>query len=104
MGAVAIARRTDCFIPTWVKPKRNERGDWIVFGPDGSTPIAMQKKGVLYFETIHWPLQENPRDLDRLEEAIGYTMWASAAMASPPGLCLPARKKGRGIWPREPKG
>ena len=21
---------TECFIPTWVKPKRNERGDWIV--------------------------------------------------------------------------
>ncbi len=76
---------TECFIPTWVKPKRNERGDWIVTGPDGSTPIAMQKKGVLYFETIHWPLQDNPHDLDRLEEAVGYTMWASAAMASPPG-------------------
>jgi uroporphyrinogen decarboxylase len=75
---------TECLIPTWVNPVRNEEGHWIVSGPDG-TPIAIQKKGILYFESIHWPLEANPHDLDRLAEAIGYTMWASAPMASPPG-------------------
>ena len=74
-----------CLIPNWVKPRRNAAGHWFVYGPDRMTPVAMQKKGVLYFETINWPLEKTPHELDRLADEIGFTMWAAPAMTSPPG-------------------
>ena len=76
---------SECLIPSWVNPRKTTEGHWLVFGPDGKTPIAMQKKGVLYFETIHWPLEKTPHELDRLADEIGFTMWAAPAMTSPPG-------------------
>ena len=75
---------TECLIPRWINPIR-QNGHWVIRGPNG-TPIAMQKQGVLYFETVYWPMSENPKEkLDALETAMDHTMWASAAMAAPPG-------------------
>ncbi len=74
----------ECLIPKWVNPTR-ENGHWYIRSADG-TPIAVQKRGVLYFEQIHWPAKDDPRQaLDHLEESLEKSMWTTGAMASPPG-------------------
>lgn len=73
---------TECLIPKWINPVRQD-GHWVIHHPDG-TAIAIQKKGMLYFEQTCFPLMENPEDkLDHLEAMFDYDMWS--ALATPPG-------------------
>jgi uroporphyrinogen decarboxylase len=73
---------TDCLIPRWINPIRQDE-DWIIQAADG-TPIAIQKKSMIYFDQTCFPLLEAPEEkLDRLEEMLEYDMWS--ALPSPPG-------------------
>jgi uroporphyrinogen decarboxylase len=73
---------TECLVPHWVDLIR-EGNHWVIKGPDGTT-IAIQKKGMVYFDQAYFPLSEDPEEkLERLEEILAYNMWA--AVAAPPG-------------------
>ncbi len=73
---------TECLVPRWINPIR-ENGSWVLKGPDG-TPIAIQKKGMVYFDQTSFPFMEDPEErIERLEELLDYNMWA--AVATPPG-------------------
>ena len=77
---------TECRLPAWARPVR-ENGHWVIRDAGGRA-LAMQKKGVLYFEQTHWPLKgvDAPREqFDRIEELMAQTMWGAAQMAAPPG-------------------
>lgn len=79
-----LSNGAECLIPKWVNPVRQD-ANWIIHGDDG-TPIAIQKKGVLYFEQINWPFAKEPeRALTELDIQMGNSMWTSGKMASPPG-------------------
>jgi uroporphyrinogen decarboxylase len=74
---------TECLIPKWVDIVRDDAENWVIHGPDG-TPIAIQKKGMVYFDQIHFPYATDPEEkIDRLEELFDYNMWT--AVVSPPG-------------------
>ena len=74
---------TECLIPRWIDPHLDGDGSWVINGPDG-TPIAIQKKGMVYFDQTHFPLSMNPEDkLDHLEEMFAYNMWHG--VVGPPG-------------------
>ncbi len=73
---------TECLVPQWANLMPKDDG-WVIKGPDG-TPIAIQKKGMVYFDQTRFPLMENPEEkIDRLEEMLDYNMWA--AVPTPPG-------------------
>ena len=73
---------TECLIPKWIEPVRRN-GNWVVEHRDG-TPIAIQKRSMIYFDQSCFPLTDDPESkLDRLEEMIEYDMWS--ALPSPPG-------------------
>ena len=73
----------ECLIPKWIDPQLDDQGSWIISGPDG-TPIAIQKKGMVYFDQTYFPLSMNPEDkLDHLEEMFAYNMWHG--VVGPPG-------------------
>lgn len=73
---------TECLVPQWANLIR-KNDSWVINGPDG-TPIAIQKKGMVYFDQTSFPFMENPEEkIDRLEEMLDYNMWA--AVAAPPG-------------------
>ncbi len=74
---------TPCVIPSWINPAKHASGDWVICTDQG-VPSAVQKQGTLYFETIHYPMQEDPYVLKNLEKAVSRTMWTGTA-AAPPG-------------------
>jgi uroporphyrinogen decarboxylase len=74
---------TECLIPKWIDPVLDDAGNWVISGPDG-TPIAIQKKGMIYFDQINFPFSTNPEEkIDRLEEMFAYNMWNG--VVGPPG-------------------
>lgn len=74
----------ECLIPAWITPVLDRAGNWIIHGPDG-TSIAIQKKGMMYFDQTNFPLSIDPEErLDRLEELFDYNMWNG--VVGPPGL------------------
>ena len=74
---------TECLIPKWISPVLDDEGSWLIHAPDG-TPIAIQKKGMVYFDQTYYPYAEDPEEkIDRLEEMYDYMMWT--ALSSPPG-------------------
>lgn len=76
---------TECLVPKWTNPVQDQEGGWRIYGPDGTTQLAIQKPGMVYFDQTHFPFAENPEEkIDRLEELFDYTMWYSTAMAPPP--------------------
>jgi uroporphyrinogen decarboxylase len=76
---------TECLIPKRINPVKDEAGNWVIHGPDG-TPIAIQKEGMVYFDQVHFPFAKDPEEkIDRLEELFDYNLWYSGAMAAPPG-------------------
>jgi len=76
---------TDCLIPKWITPMKDEAGSWVIHAPDG-TPVAVQKNGMVYFDQIHFPLSKHPEEkIERLEELFDYNMWFTGAMSAPPG-------------------
>jgi len=67
---------TDCLIPKWINMVKE--GDNYTVAHDDGTPLAIQKKGMIYFEQIHFPLLENPEEkIDRLEDLFEYNMWSA---------------------------
>ncbi len=69
---------TDCLIPKWVNAIK-EGDDTLVCHQD-ETPLGIQKKGMIYFEQIHFPLLENPEaKIDKLEDLFEYNMWSALA-------------------------
>jgi uroporphyrinogen decarboxylase len=74
---------TECLVPKWITPVK--QGDsWVLKGPDGTTEIAIQKKGMVYFDQTYFPFMEDPEEkIDRMEELMDYNMWAG--VAAPPG-------------------
>ncbi len=71
---------TPCQMPAWAVPER-EAGRWVIRSASGRV-IAQMPDGVLYFEQTYYPFAEQD-DLERLEAALGESMWT--AIASPPG-------------------
>jgi uroporphyrinogen decarboxylase len=73
---------TECLVPHWINPIRAEDG-WVLKAADGAN-IAIQKKGMVYFDQTRFPLMEDPAEkIDRLEELLDYNMWAG--VSAPPG-------------------
>ena len=72
---------TACKVPAFVNLTRKD-GDWYIHASDG-TPIAVQRKGSLYFEQTCFPWQgSRNEDLRQLEEALDKVMWC--AVGTPP--------------------
>ena len=68
---------TPCKVPAYLNLVRKGE-DWLLHADDG-TPMAIMKKGTLYFEQIHFPLMERGIDEDDfhdLAQMCGKTMWA----------------------------
>jgi len=81
---------SDCLIPAWVD-LRPEGDDWLLYS-DSGTPVGIQKAGMLYFDSIHWPYLEGvPEDLGHLAQAMAESQWATP---SPPG---PAESTGEAL-------
>lgn len=73
---------TQCLVPYWV-PLAREGDSWVIKSKDG-TPIAVQRKGMVYFDQTHFPLRDDPHaKLDHLEAMLELDMWD--AVAAPPG-------------------
>lgn len=68
---------TPCKVPAYINLVRD--GDnWLIHADDG-TPMAIMKKGMLYFEQIYFPLMERgieDDDFSDLPEMCARTMWA----------------------------
>ena len=72
---------TPCKVPAYVNLQRRGE-DWYVHD-DEAAPIAVQRKGSLYFEQICWPLADSTaRDFPDLAASLKKVMWA--AVGSPP--------------------
>lgn len=68
---------TPCKVPAYLNLEA-EGDDWYLSANDG-TRMAVMKKGMLYFEQIHFPLMERgieDDDLSDLPEMCGKSMWA----------------------------
>ncbi|MFN8459730.1 MAG: hypothetical protein U0401_34630 [Anaerolineae bacterium] len=46
----------ECLALRWIKPIR-ENGNWVLQGPDGEAEIAIQKKGMVYFDQTFFPFK-----------------------------------------------
>ena len=71
---------TPCKIPGYIAMDKRQTS-WYLRSEDG-IDLAVQKKGMLYFEQIYWPwLDRNPQDQDfsDIEHAIGHNMWGATA-------------------------
>jgi len=83
---------TPCKIPAYINvDKRGE--DSFLLSNDG-VPLAIQKKGCLYFEQIHFPLMDRSfedDDFADLEKAFPYTMWTGIPV---PGGHIPLTDDG----------
>lgn len=74
---------TECLIPRWIKPLR-KNGSWVLKGADGETEIAIQKKGMVYFDQTFFPFKDDLEEkIERMEALLSYNMWAG--VPAPPG-------------------
>jgi len=72
---------TPCKVPAFLDLRRSA-GDWFIHAADG-TPLAVQRRGSLYFEQIHWPLADSEeQDFGDLAPALAASMWT--AVGTPP--------------------
>ena len=82
---------TPCKVPQYVNLE--QRGpDWFILADDGTT-LGVQKQGCLYFEQIHFPMENRPIDQDDfsdLDVELGRHIWATAS----PGSHLPLTDAG----------
>jgi len=82
---------TPCRVPHFVNLEQRGQ-DWYLLADDG-TALGVQKQGCLYFEQIHFPLEQRPiqeDDFADLETQLGRTVWATPS----PGSHLPLDKAG----------
>lgn len=74
---------TPCKVPAFINLGR-EGDDWLIYSNEGR-PIAVHRKGSLYFEQTFWPLMDSDdRDFDDLEEQLDDIMWVAAATPPAP--------------------
>ncbi|MCP4165821.1 MAG: methyltransferase [Chloroflexi bacterium] len=69
---------TPCKIPGYIKVRKRD-GHWYLFD-DEDTDLAVQPKGALYFDQIHFPLMERGiehDDFSDLEQIITNNMWSA---------------------------
>jgi len=75
---------TPCKIPVYINIKQRNQ-DWYAYSDDG-TPIAVQRKGSLYFERIYSPFTDSPKPAnynhDNLAAAFEKSMWSK--LTTPP--------------------
>jgi len=77
----ALPDGTPCKIPSYINLIQKGQ-DWYACSDDG-TPIAMQKRGSLYFEQIYFPFMEAKQpNYQELDTAFEKSMWFK--LASPP--------------------
>ncbi|TFG61693.1 MAG: methyltransferase, partial [Spirochaetales bacterium] len=75
---------TGCLIPSYINLER-EGEDWFILNPSGRRG-GVQRKGMLYFDQIHWPYLEGiPDDLSGLPVAVSDIVWS---VPTPPNLAL----------------
>ena len=83
---------TSCKIPHYIRVE--QRGDdWFLLDGD-SQDLAVQKKGCLYFEQTHFPLENrdfSSDDFSDLEDVLSRTVWTGIAS---PGAHLPLDEQG----------
>jgi len=83
----ALPDGTPCKVPSYINVER--RGDdWLLLSDDG-VDLAVQKRGCLYFEQVHFPLMERGianDDFSDLAEQFPRTMWTGVPT---PGAHLP---------------
>lgn len=83
---------SSCKIPGYINVER--RGDQRFLVGDDGTDLAIQKKGMLYFEQIHWPWEDrtpSSQEFGDIDDAMGRNMWGAAAS---PGGHLPLTDEG----------
>lgn len=99
---------TPCKVPAYLNLERHG-DDWMLHAADG-TPMAVMKKGMLYFEQIHFPLMERgieDDDFHDLPQRCAKTMWAGVPH---PGAHFPLDAAGLATlaagarWTREESG
>ena len=74
----ALPDGTPCKVPAYINMGR-EGDDWYIYAEDG-TPIAVQRRGSLYFEQMCWPLLDSDdQQFDDLESSMARIMWCQAA-------------------------
>jgi len=83
---------TACKIPYYIHvDKRGE--DWYLLDGNGQE-LAVQKKGLLYFEQTYYPLKDRDfaeDDFSDLEDVLSHTVWTGVAS---PGAHLPLDEEG----------
>ena len=90
--AWALPDGTPCKIPGFVNIEK--RGDDSYLLTDDGVDLAIQKRGCLYFEQLHYPWLERPlagQDFSDLGEAFAHTMWTGIPT---PGGHLPMTDEG----------
>lgn len=83
---------TSCKIPGYINIEKRGEDSYLISG-DG-LDLAIQKKGCLYFEQIHWPLADRPiedDDFSDLQEVFKHSVWTDVTS---PGSHIPLTKVG----------
>lgn len=83
---------TSCKIPGYINIEKRGEDSYLISG-DG-LDLAIQKKGCLYFEQIHWPLADRPiedDDFSDLQEVFKHSVWTDVTS---PGSHIPLTKAG----------
>jgi len=83
---------TPCKIPGYTNLEKRGEDSYLISG-DG-LDLAIQKKGCLYFEQIHWPLADRPiedDDFSDLQEVFKHSVWTDVTS---PGGHIPLTKVG----------
>lgn len=83
---------TSCKIPGYINIEKRGEDSYLISG-DG-LDLAIQKKGCLYFEQIHWPLADRPiedDDFSDLQEVFKHSVWTDITS---PGSHIPLTKAG----------
>jgi len=83
---------TPCKIPVYINMEKRGEDSYLISG-DG-LDLAIQKKGCLYFEQIHWPLAARTiedDDFSDLQEVFKHSVWTDVTT---PGGHIPLTKTG----------
>jgi len=72
---------TDCFLPKWVNPEREE-SRWIIRSNSGRI-IAQMPDRAQFFEQLWYPFYEEDSDRSDINAAMDESMWHT--VVSPPG-------------------
>jgi uroporphyrinogen decarboxylase len=72
---------TDCFLPRWVNPEREEKR-WIIRSESGRI-IAQMPDGAQFFEQIWYPFYQEGTDTSDIDAAMKESMWHT--VTAPPG-------------------